>query len=343
MGKTFCYIFFVLNLYTAVFIIQSMVEAISVYSSCFDEFCSIGVCRNVCAHFAILWLNYLADFGSSVAVLFLRRKRTLDCLNATHSLLINSTPKRKFRAPAWIVIFFMVIHCSTFFLHWNHSNFRVQFLTDYLPLYMTQCIPIVSENMISVLLLIAEDSFIFVNKQLEELADRKVFLFAEQEHVTASLNRIKFLYSETADVSSNIADSFGIDFLITGFCTTMRFIYFLFITLQYMAKEKVVQKDGGFVLPSYDSIVFFVAVLGKLFYLCYRCDGVVSQVCLTLMFKLVVFRSLGAPLCKSDLDSKSCKILLIKTCNYYYDKGVQCISAQSIFFKQKNIYLQVST
>lgn len=241
------------------------------------------MCRNVCAHITILWMNYVANFVSSLNILYLRRKKTLDCLNRAHILLKTRIYRLDFTASSWSVIFFMLVNWSAFFFHWRNSNFYFAFISNYLPLYVMQSLPIVTENMISTLLLVTEHSFRDVNRQIEEMADKRFFLQTtscqdDSKFVASSIRHLNEYYWKCADLADHLSDCFGLDFLVVGFCSAIRFIYFLFLTLKYAAEKSVINEYGGFVWPRQEALVFCLAVVGKFYYLCYRCDCVVSEV-----------------------------------------------------------------
>lgn len=283
IGRVFSYFFFALNLYTAVRIIQNTIDAFFTYNSCFDEICNLNLCRNVCAHFSIVWMNYVANFISSITILFLRREKTLKCLNDVNDLLKKRLHLYYYEfemIAAWSVIPFFLIHCSTFFFHWKNANFAAEFVYNYLPLYITQCLPLITENMISVLLLITQRSYTDINESLMELTDKRIFFCNQHRQIIQkSLTYLKRYYWVTSDVAEEVSTYFGLDFLSAGVCSTVRFIYFLFLTLKYAVQKNIVKKDGGLVLPSYQAVVFLLEVVGKFYYLCYRCDHVVSEVC----------------------------------------------------------------
>jgi hypothetical protein len=130
--------------------------------------------------------------------------------------------------------------------------------------------------MISVLLLTMQKGYGDINERLRAMQDRRYFL--KRESTKSALRYLKTYYWDITELVERASGCFGVDFFFAGVCSTVRFIYFLFLTLKYMAEKKVIDDAGGFVLPSSQSIVFFVAVVGKFYYLCYRCDSVVSEV-----------------------------------------------------------------
>lgn len=277
-GKFFCYLFFGLNLYYGIFVLKNSIKAALTYESCFDVVCDINLCRNVCAHFIILWMNYIANLNSSLTIIFLRQRTTLRCLNKANDILRSRINDFEFTPVAWSSVLFLAVHFLSFYLHWKNSEYSVEFLTSYVPLYLTQCLPVVTENMVSVLLLITYNCYQDVNTRLIVLADRRYFLLSNETGMKKSLEYLRRYCGEITDLADQISDCFGFDFFFAGVCSTIRFIYFLFLTLQYMAEQKVINATGGLVLPSYQSVVFFVAVVGKFYYLCYRCDKVVAEV-----------------------------------------------------------------
>lgn len=274
-GLLFCGIFMTVHAYGIGFTAYESYSAIKQYGSCFEELCSMHVCRNVCAHFIILWMNCLANLTSTCTVLFLRWKNTIRCINEANNLLKKSTYDYKFALSHWIVILFMTVHVTAFVLHWRNSGFNPIFLYTYMPLHLTQCLPIVTENVVSVLLLIIENCYKSINTKIEEMSDRRYFLNGE---ITATLETLRKYHWSVTDMTELVSNTFSLDFTIVGVTSTIRFIYFLFITLQYAARKSVINNDGGLMLPSYDAVIFFISVVGKFVYLCARCDKVVLQV-----------------------------------------------------------------
>lgn len=278
-GKFICYFFFGLNMYTGSSILRNSIKVALTQESCFVKVCDIKSCRNVCGHFAILWTNYIANLVSSITILFIRPQSTLYCLNTFNDILRERVYEFEFIPAAWSIVLFLVIQFLAFFFHWKNADYSIEFITSYLPLYITQCLPIVTENMISVLLLIIQNCYQDVNRRLYTLIDSPYFLTNKEANMKESLIYLRKYYWNITDLANRITDCFGIDFFFAGVCSTVRFIYFLFLTLEYMAEQKVVNDSGGLVLPSYESIIFFMAVVGKFYFLCYRCDKVVSEVC----------------------------------------------------------------
>lgn len=249
--------------------------AILEHDSCFEELCSMNLCRNVCAHFTILWMNCFANFTSTFTTLYLRAKNTLKCINDANNLLKMNVYECRFTLSYWIVIFFFAVQSMSFVLHWRNSEFSPQFVYKYGPVHLTQCLPIVTENVISVLLLIIENCYRNVNGNIGRMCDKRYFLRSWRPNALIELR--KYHWAVT-DMTELVSDTFALDFFIVGVTASIRFIYFLFLTLQYTARQKVINNDGGLILPSYDSVVFFVSVVGKFVYLCARCDKVISEV-----------------------------------------------------------------
>lgn len=275
LGRAFCYVFFAVNLYSLIFIVQSTLDAIAKYDSCFDEFCSINVCRTICAHFMIVWINYVANFSSSLTLLLYRRERTRKCLNGVARLLSKRLSVSTIQPIAWMVVFFMMLQISVFVINWSKAGFETEFIYDYLALYVAQCLPLVTENLICVMLLITQNCYDDVNQHVKRLIDRPYYA----EDVRGTLQTLKHNHWAACDVSDDISNCFGIDFFVVAFCTTLRYIYFLFLNMKYITRQnRVLREGGGLVLPGYDTIMFSMTVVGKFYYLCYRCDNVVAKV-----------------------------------------------------------------
>lgn len=293
LGLSFTYLYLSINLFIFCQLFWMTVQAVGQVQSCMDEFCESTQCRNVCGHFILIWTNFLANFISIFCIVFYRRKETVAILNEINDIF--SGRLRPFRVP-WTccsVVFFMLIQCSSYYLQWKMSHFQLSFVTRFTFLYLTQCLPIVTENAITVMLLALQLSYCDINRKLTDaVVSRPDSVFSIDYNTNsggnvgnygrATTDRDEYLkqlmryHWKVTDTAERLSVNFQLDFLSVGFCSTVRFVYFLFLALKYLAE----QPSGTQVvpLPGIEFLIFFVSVLGKFIYLCYRCDQVAREV-----------------------------------------------------------------
>lgn len=269
-----------MHLYATAFVVQNSIMGIRKFNSCFEDYCDLSVCRNVCAHYATLWMNVLANSMCTISVMFVRPRNTLKCLNDTNRLLSMRLTRYSFSPAHWIVLPFVFIQVNAFLLHWSNSLFSRTFLLTFGMMHLTQCVPQISEHIIAIVLHAVESAYRDVNRKIDELNERRVEGGRRGEEVGECLAYLRRYHWAVTDVTELISDTFSLDFITVGVCTAIRFMYYLFLTLQSEAKNSLIGVAGGIEAPSYQAVIFCVTVIGKFAYLCYRCDRIGYEVSL---------------------------------------------------------------
>nr|XP_018896153.1 PREDICTED: uncharacterized protein LOC109029903 [Bemisia tabaci] len=238
------------------------------YNSCFDEVCSESVCRSACAHYAIAWVAETHCALSLLLGLLYRPAKLRKLLND----LYHQATLARVTFPVQICVSTFVllgIHACTFWMQWQRNNYGVGFLHRFGYAYIAMITPIIHETFIAALVTCVEVLFKNFNAQIDRLcALDSVAVF--QEDMSSKIEALTHRHWKITKLAVDLNRCYTIDFLISTLNFVLRTIYFCFLNLKFLVSAPKHKRSIN--VPKPMTIIFFLSVVAKYIWVCYRCD-----------------------------------------------------------------------
>ncbi|VVC34311.1 7TM chemoreceptor [Cinara cedri] len=203
-----------------------------------------------------------------VVMVLARLTQSVDLLNMAASLLFRS----RFPRP-WLTsdTCFIVLFPSLLFFRLILTNITTpQFYPDlYYPYFFSNFAPLTIVILYSVLCVVTQNSYEDINRELEELC------YLQSNYKRAiQLNELMNDHWFLEDYTETLADSFGTEIVLITLDIYIQFLLYLYTLTWEMVIRSLFTKMPLFYI---NTIVELFVIIGKLYYLCYRCDASTNE------------------------------------------------------------------
>lgn len=214
--------------------------------------------------------HVLVGLISIFSALFYRYNKTINCLNTVHDILYTIKPKST-ALPTSALAVYAFLMILLFRMLINHMIYGVSNHLMYYPYFISYFVPIVVQNIVAVLSLVAENAYKQINYELEMLIKGKY----ETRLYISKIKMLTSAHAKVTDYVNDISECFGVDMLFGMIDNFIQFVLFLYLTLWTLFAERFL---SGSVWPYISGSCEIITISSKILYICYRCNQVVTHV-----------------------------------------------------------------
>lgn len=214
--------------------------------------------------------HVLVGLISVFTALFYRYKNTINCLNTVHEIL-NSIKPNSSPLPSSSFAVYAFLMILLFRMLINHMIYGVSNHLMYYPYFISYFVPIVVQNIVAVLSLVAENTYKQINYELEMLIKGKY----ETRLYMSKIQKLATAHYKVTDYVNDISECFGVDLLFGMIDNFIQFVLFLYLTLWTLFAERFL---SGSVWPYISGSCEIITISSKILYICYRCNQVITHV-----------------------------------------------------------------
>ncbi|XP_026807689.1 uncharacterized protein LOC113550186 [Rhopalosiphum maidis] len=222
---------------------------------------------NYCSVFGML-LSHTVISPIVVSLVLVRLPRSVDVLNMTARLLLRSRyPRRRLSPNTYVVILFSAV--IVFKLVTTVMSIPQKYPDLYYPYFTAYMVPIVFINLVSILCVVAQQSYEDINRELEELCE-----VTSKTERAVRLNALMNDHWFLEDYMETMSDTFGPELIFTIMDIYVQLLLFMYVMIWDTVVRRVF-KDNAY--PYISGIIESSIITGKFVYLCYRCDSTVKE------------------------------------------------------------------
>ncbi|KAE9532815.1 hypothetical protein AGLY_009896 [Aphis glycines] len=222
---------------------------------------------NYCSVFGML-ISHTVISPIVVSLVLVRLPKSVDVLNMTARLLLRSRyPRRRLSPKAFMVILFSAV--IVFKLVTTLMNIPQKYPDLYYPYFTAYMVPIVFINLVSILCVVAQQSYEDINRELEELCEVN-----SKTERAMRLNELMNDHWFLEDYMETMSDTFGPELIFTIMDIYVQLLLFMYVMIWDTVVRRVF-KDNAY--PYISGVIESSIIVGKFVYLCYRCDSSVKE------------------------------------------------------------------
>ncbi|KAL5244132.1 hypothetical protein ACI65C_011542 [Semiaphis heraclei] len=222
---------------------------------------------NYCSVFGML-LSHTVISPIVVSLVLVRLPQSVDVLNMTARLLLRSRyPRRRLSSNTYVVVLFSAV--IVFKLVTTIMSIPLQYPDLYYPYFTAYMVPIVFINLVSILCVVAQQSYEDINRELEELCE-----VSSKTERAVRLNALMNDHWFVEDYMETMSDTFGPELIFTIMDIYVQLLLFMYVMIWDTVVRRVF-KDNAY--PYISGIIESSIIIGKFVYLCYRCDSSVKE------------------------------------------------------------------